>query len=73
MLSSAQLRLPCAHGHQALSVWRLNLNACAQRVVETPRVVEYERPQVTPGRYVRSYRSPGVQCVLSPLEEVLSS
>jgi len=31
-----------------------------QRIVETPRVVEYERPQVMPGRYVRSYRAPGV-------------
>lgn len=31
-----------------------------QRIVETPRVVEYERPQVMPGRYLRSYRAPGV-------------
>ena len=30
-----------------------------QRIVETPRVVEYERPQVMPGRYLRSYRAPG--------------
>ena len=31
-----------------------------QRIVEKPRVVEYERPQVMPGRYVRSFRAPGV-------------
>jgi len=42
-----------------------------QKIVETPRIVEYERPQIKPGRYLRSYRAPGA-CPLTLLSLSLS-
>lgn len=63
--SCADSLFVCAHNvadccHEAILFCNVNYRAVEQKVVETPMIVEYERPQVKAGRFLRSYRAEGL-------------